>query len=167
VLRGDSEFGVVLIERGSEVGGGDTRFDVGTVARVVGARELPDGGFALGTVGVRRIRVATWLADDPFPQAEVTDLPEPVDASAVDARVRDRAVEALREVCALYRLTDPRIPDLAVISNDAVQASYELAASSPIGPLDAQRVLETAGAGDRLVLLAALLDEHARMLRAP
>jgi Lon protease-like protein len=167
VLRGDSEFGVVLIERGSEVGGGDTRFDVGTVARVVGVRQLPGGGFALGTVGVRRVRVASWLADDPFPQAEVADLPEPVDASAVDSLVRDRAVEALREVCALYRLADPRIPELPAISDDAVQASYELAASSPIGPLDAQRVLETAGAGDRLVLLAALLDEHARMLRAP
>jgi Lon protease-like protein len=167
VLRGDSEFGVVLIERGSEVGGGDIRFDVGTVARVVGVRPLPDGGFALGTVGVRRVRVARWLADDPFPRAEVADLPEPVGASAVDARVRDRAVEALREVCALYRLTDPRIPDVPVTSDDAVQASYELAAWSPIGPLDAQRVLETAGAGDRLVLLAALLDEHARMLRAP
>ena len=30
VMRGDAEFGVVLIERGSEVGGGDIRFDVGT-----------------------------------------------------------------------------------------------------------------------------------------
>ena len=32
-LAGDGEFGVVLIERGSEVGGGDTRFSIGTVAR--------------------------------------------------------------------------------------------------------------------------------------
>jgi uncharacterized protein len=37
VLAGDGELGVVLIERGSEVGGGDTRFGVGTVARVVRA----------------------------------------------------------------------------------------------------------------------------------
>jgi len=29
-LAGDGEFGVVLIERGWEVGGGDTRFNVGT-----------------------------------------------------------------------------------------------------------------------------------------
>src|SRR4029078_331611 len=33
-LRGDGRFGVVLIERGFEVGGGDSRFDVGTVARI-------------------------------------------------------------------------------------------------------------------------------------
>ena len=55
VLDGDHEFGVVLIERGSEVGGGDVRFDVGTVARVVQIAEVPDGRYALVTVGVRRI----------------------------------------------------------------------------------------------------------------
>jgi len=166
VLRGDGEFGVVLIERGSEVGGGDARFDVGTVARIVGVRHLPDGGYALETVGVRRVRVARWLPDDPFPQAEVVDLVEPVPASAVHSEVRLRAVEALRQVCALYRRSDPRIPELPDISDNAVQASYQLGAWSPIGPLDAQRVLEAAGADDRLVLLAALLDEQARMLRA-
>ena len=56
-VAGDGEFGVVLIERGSEVGGGDVRTDVGTVARIVQADEMPDGRFALGAVGVRRVRV--------------------------------------------------------------------------------------------------------------
>ena len=39
-LAGDGEFGVVLIERGHEVGGGDVRFGVGTVARIVQTAEL-------------------------------------------------------------------------------------------------------------------------------
>ena len=38
VLGADSEFGVVLIERGSEVGGGDTRFGIGTIALIVRAQ---------------------------------------------------------------------------------------------------------------------------------
>src|SRR5438270_10838595 len=42
-LAGDGEFGVVLIERGHEVGGGDVRFGVGTVAHIVQTAELPDG----------------------------------------------------------------------------------------------------------------------------
>ena len=37
-----SEFGVVLIERGLEVGGGDQRFDIGTTARVLQI-EAPEG----------------------------------------------------------------------------------------------------------------------------
>ena len=56
-IAGEPEFGVVLIERGSEVGGGDARFDVGTRARIVQIAELPDGRYALSTVGLRRIRV--------------------------------------------------------------------------------------------------------------
>ena len=65
-LRTDQEFGVVLIERGSEVGGGDVRFDTGTIARIVQAAELPDGRYALASVGTKRIRVERWLPDDPL-----------------------------------------------------------------------------------------------------
>jgi len=163
VLRGDGEFGVVLIERGSEVGGGDTRFDIGTVARVVRAQELPDGGYALATVGMRRIRVTRWLDDDPFPQAEVIDLAEP--PAPDDPSRRARALDAFAAVCELHRRIDPRLPDFPAIDDAPAQASYEIAALAPIGPLDAQRVLEAASPGDRLALLADLLEDHARMLR--
>ena len=67
-LDGDQEFGVVLIERGSEVGGDDVRTSVGTVARILEAAELEDGRWVLGTVGTRRIRVRGWLPDDPYPR---------------------------------------------------------------------------------------------------
>ena len=69
VLDGDHEFGVCLIERGSEVGGGDFRSGIGTVATVQEAAELPDGRWAVVTVGTRRIRVERWLDDDPYPRA--------------------------------------------------------------------------------------------------
>ena len=53
--HGDGRFGVVLIERGYEVGGGDTRFAVGTVARIVEAARTPDGRYLLATVGTERL----------------------------------------------------------------------------------------------------------------
>src|SRR4051794_7614820 len=109
VLKAEREFGVVLIERGSEVGGGDTRFDVGTVAQIVRAEPLGDGGFVLATVGIRRVRVARWLPDDPYPQAEVVDFPDAEPDPNVAAGVaRDRARDALEDVCAIYRQRDPR-----------------------------------------------------------
>ena len=70
-LAGVPEFGVVLIERGSEVGGGDVRTNVGTVARIVASQVLPDGRAYLMTVGTRRIRVTEWLEDAPYPRATV------------------------------------------------------------------------------------------------
>ena len=170
VLRGDHEFGVVLIERGSEVGGGDVRFGVGTVARVVRAQELPDGGYALATVGIRRVRVVRWLDDDPYPRAEVVGLADPPrakgEANASELRLRARALNALGDVCGLYRLAEVPVPDLPAVADDPEQASYEMAALAPIGPLDAQQVLETATASARLALLAELLEEHAQVLRS-
>ena len=81
-LESDHEFGVVLITRGSEVGGGDQRASVGTVARIEGARPLPDGRWVLATRGRQRINVLRWLPEDPYPCAMVrTDaerhLPNP------------------------------------------------------------------------------------------
>ena len=89
-LRGDGRFGVVLIERGFEVGGGDQRFAVGTVARIVEAARTPDGRYLLATVGTERFRVKKWLDDDPFPRAEIDVLGEP------KTRARDAARRARR-----------------------------------------------------------------------
>jgi Lon protease-like protein len=165
VLRGDGEFGVVLIERGSEVGGGDTRFETGTLARIVRAQPLPDGGYLLATVGTRRIRVTRWLADDPYPQAEVVDVEEAA-SDGDGAAARARALAALDDLVSIYRERDPAVADLPAVDAGVVQASYEVAAIAPIGPLDAQRVLETPTAAARLALVAELLEDHARVLRA-
>lgn len=69
----EHEFGVVLIERGSEVGGGDVRFGVGTVARIVSVEQTA-GSIALLATGAARFEVVRWLEDDPFPRAQVREL---------------------------------------------------------------------------------------------
>jgi len=156
---------VVLIDRGSEVGGGDTRFDVATVARVVQAAELPDGRYALGTVGMRRVRVRRWLDDDPYPRAEVVAFDDPPSAPHDDA-ARTRVVDAFARVAELARRIDPRIEAPPAFDADPARASFEAAAVAPIATIDAQRLLAAADAGSRLELLAALLDERADDLRA-
>ncbi len=165
VIDGDQEFGVVLIERGSEVGGGDARFDTGTIARLAQATELPDGRFVCTAVGVRRVRVHAWLADDPYPQAHTQALDEPAPTAAAEDQ-RARVVAALSMIVDLARRLDLPVGDLPALAADPVRASYEAAALAPIGPLDAQRVLEARTAETRLALLAGLLDEYAGDLRA-
>jgi uncharacterized protein len=165
VLAGDREFGVVLIERGSEVGGGDTRFDVGTLARIVQIAELPDGRYAVSTVGLRRIRVRRWLDDDPYPRAEIDALDESASTDDADA-ARGRVVEGFARVAALARRIDARIGDAPVFDADPARASYEAAAVAPIGPLDAQQLLAIDDAATRLDALAAMLGEREAELRA-
>ena len=158
-LAGDREFGVVLIERGSEVGGGDIRFGVGTVARIVQAVELPDGRWLLDSVGTGRFRVQRWLEDDPYPQAEVEALAEePAGPDA--ATLRGEVERLLRQVLALQvELGFPAPAATISLDGDPEVAAYQAAILSPIGPMDTQRLLEKPGADGRLRLLAGLLDD--------
>jgi len=165
VLDSDYEFGVVLIERGSEVGGGDIRFDVGTIARVVQAAEMPDGRYSLATVGLRRFRVTDWLPDDPYPRAEIEPIDEPAPTDA-DRDARARVEAGLETLVDLARRLDPRIGERPALDENPARASFEAAAYSGLGPLDAQRVLEARDTATRLAYLDALLAERADELRS-
>jgi len=162
-LAGDREFGVVLIERGHEVGGGDARFEIGTVARIVQAGQLEDGRWVLVNVGIQRLRVLEWLPDDPYPQARVERLRDEPGTPA-DGEVA--VVEALlRRTLAMHvELGDLSAPLEIALDADPVQASFEASAIAPIGPLDAQRLLEVDTASDRLTQLEAMLTEECAVL---
>ena len=163
-LNSGMEFGVVLIERGSEVGGGDTRFGVGTVARITEATEFPDGRWAVLAVGGRRIRVATWLPDDPYPLALVESLPElRLDERA--ALLLDDAARAVRRALALAaELGEPAAPTSFTLDDDPDIAAYQLAALAPLGPVDQQRLLETPDPAERLRLVVVLASDLGDLL---
>ena len=102
-LDGDRSFGVVLIERGSEVGGGEVRLRVATVARILDVSLQDDGTLGVFAVGTERVEVLEWLPDDPYPVAIVTPLLDHDDAfdafggdagAAGDARARHPSSES-------------------------------------------------------------------------
>ncbi len=164
-LAGDREFGVVLIERGSEVGGHDVRTDVGTVAHITEAVELPDGRWVLGTVGVRRIRVREWLADDPYPLADVEDWPDP-EPGPEHATALTVVLGRLRRCLALAaEAGDATAPATIELAADPVLAGHQAAAVAPLGPLDQQRLLAAPTPEGRLAQLAHLLEETIEVLQ--
>lgn len=67
----DPAFGTVLIEAGREVGGGDSRSDVGTLAHITEYVDLGEGRYAMKCAMVERFRVIEWLPDDPYPRAVI------------------------------------------------------------------------------------------------
>lgn len=166
VVHADTpEFGVVLIERGHEVGGGDTRSRVGTLARVVRHDELEDGRRAVVAVGERRIRVDEWLDDDPYPVAMVSDWDET--ATAVDDElvsrleaIGDRFVELLRRV-------DDRTPFLERRGLDeSIDAFvYRIGSTLPIGPVDRQRLLEADDTTERLARAVMAVEDLEAVVR--
>jgi len=137
-------FGVVLIERGSEVGGGDQRFDLGTTARVLQI-EAPEGPLQVVAKGDRRFRVLSWLDEDPYPQAEVEFLEE-FPSDEVEPSALESAEKVVRDTLAYLLELDLSIPwptDIELAENP-VEKAWQLAGIAPLGTLDHQDLLESA-----------------------
>ena len=168
---GDGTFGVVLIERGSEVGGGDVRTDVGTLARIARAEQLPDGRWILGALGVHRIRVERWLPDDPYPRADIDEwadqLTEPDEAAGDAGDDRGDVTTLLRRTAALRReLGEPAPPLDLELADDPVVASYQATVVAPLGPVDRQALLAAPTVPARWALLRELLADQIDLLQA-
>jgi D-alanyl-D-alanine carboxypeptidase/Lon protease-like protein len=166
-LAADEDFGVVLISHGSEVGGGDQRTTVGTRAHIVQAEQAPDGRWGLIAVGTERFRVDRWLEDDPYPQAEVTDWPDPEPDTDVGPGL-DAAASRLRRVLALRSELGDAVPPATfdLVDEGPSPASFRLASLAPLGDLDRQSLLGAPDVPARLAALDALLVEDEAVCRA-
>ena len=162
LMEGDRTLGFVMIERGSEVGGGDTRRDVGTLARIVEADQLDDGRWLIIAAGSERMRVVAWLPDDPYPRGAVETLEhgEVLTADAADLQAAVRRMAALAA-----ELGEPGPPIDLTLADDPVIAAYQALAATPIGPLDMQRALETNDAVERHEMVTRLLADAEELLR--
>ncbi len=164
---GAPEFGQVLITRGREAGGGDERAMAGTVAQMMRVEALDESRYALIAVGTRRIRVNTWLPDDPYPLADVDDWPDDdPDVDSLDVRVA-AAHARVRAALALAAELGEEPVDLAgtQISDDPLAATYQLASIAPVGPADRFRLLAAPGPIARLLVLDEILDDVEAMLK--
>jgi uncharacterized protein len=142
----DPAFGVVLIEAGREVGGGDSRNDVGTLAHITEVADFGDGRYRLNCVMAERIRVLEWQPDNPYPRAAVEVWPdEPGESVAADdiRDVEDRMV-ALFERIASFQGADVNARDIvagADAAPDAAMWLYALTTRLPMGQADRYAVL--------------------------
>ena len=162
---GAREFGVVLIERGSEVGGGDVRHTVGTVARIVEAEPQYDGGFLVIAVGVRRVTVEQWLPDDPYPRAQVSDCDDLASEDPVTTLDLEPAMTTLRRVLAMCaELDEPGAPATIELDTDPAVRLWQMCAIAPVGPVDDLLLLRAPTAAGRLRALVELLDDEAMVL---
>ena len=158
-----AEFGVVLIERGQEVGGGEQRFAFGTVAQIAQV-EAADGFIALVAQGDRRIEVVEWSGEDPFPQAEIRELDELRWSDELQP-LRETAEHEVRRALALAsEFADMPWAASVEVSDDPVEAAWQLAAISPLGPLDQIALLRCNTMEQLLVMIANLTSVAAETI---
>jgi Lon protease-like protein len=145
VASENPEFGVVLIERGQEVGGGEKRMSLGTIASVtdIGTSEE---FYGLESVGSRRFRVNAWLPDDPYPIADIDFLPDLIwDNTLMPSRVHLET--KVRQLLAFAsEFGDLQYSADVELSDDPMQACWQLAGVLPIGQLDQMDLLASQSA---------------------
>jgi Lon protease-like protein len=134
------EFGVVLISRGPEVGGGEKRMNIGTIASVtnIGTTEQ---FYGLESVGSRRFRVNAWLPDDPYPLADIDFIPDLIwDDTLMPARVHLET--KVRQLIAFAsEFGDLQYGPDVEFSDDPMEACWQLAGVLPVGELDQMDLL--------------------------
>lgn len=151
------DFGVVLIERGHEVGGGDARFGIGTMARVEQVQS-GDGLAVLIARGSHRFTVDAWGPDVPWPAADVTRVDaltwEESDRSLLDSTermVRQSLAQASEFVETSWEATTE-------LSEDPVDRAWQLAGIAPVGTMDQVDLL----ASTSIEQLLTTVESHTR-----
>lgn len=153
-------FGVILITRGSEVGGGDERAAIGTKARITEKVQLSDGTWLVLVIGEEKIKVRTWLPDDPYPVAlveEVADLKsqELVGRDLEDLEKKLRYALLLQGELHLDEVVSPNI----VLSTRPEEALWQMCAVAPLTTSDHQMLLMQEDFITRKLLLEKYLSE--------
>ncbi|MBO0864244.1 MAG: LON peptidase substrate-binding domain-containing protein [Mycobacterium sp.] len=170
-MRGnDPQFGVVMISRGREVGGGEERCDVGAVAGITECIDLGGGRYGLRCRMGERIRVCDWLPDEPYPRAMVQAWPDepgnPVSANQL-RELEDRLLALFERILAAR---GARVPDRDVLLGGGEAAAdpgsrlYALASRVPMGQADRYAVLAAPSAEQRLAALGEAVDTVAAMV---
>jgi len=153
-------FGTCLIERGSEVGGGDQRTSVGTEMRILGSQRLVDGQTLLMVEGMDCFEVTTWLSDTPYPRAMITErCCDDVEVEAALLKSTESAVRALRALQSEVQ-ADHCLKSNCEMDGDPWVRSWQLCALTPMSTLDQFKVLSLSDPNDRLRLVAEICCER-------
>lgn len=165
IRAGDEEFGVVLIERGFEVGGGDERFTVGTIARLIEVSEIDGDQLLVLSAGVQRLRVSEWLDDDPYPRAAIERLDDPPPGESMDDEVSELD-RSLRRAFGLMAELGYNVGTFETeIARDPVIAGYQGMTLAPLSTMDRQDLLELDDPDVRLRVLLEMITAQIDVFR--
>jgi Lon protease-like protein len=144
-LETDGEFGLVFADD-------DGVREIGTLARVSDVLErFDDGRLNVVVDGGERFRVEALTRGRSFMTAEVVPLED--EEGEVDGEVAARAVGSFRALAALAGAEPPDPDELSP------QLSFELAAQVELPHEAKQQLLESRLEGERLAIVADLLDD--------
>ena len=159
------EFGVVAIERGQEIGGGEKRLGFGTLASVTDIGTL-DQFYGLESIGSQRFRVNAWLPDDPYPMADIDFIPDLVWDDSLTLAKGQLETKVRNLLAFASEFGDLQYAADIEFSEDPMQACWQLAGVLPVGPLDHLDLLQSLTAADLIADTQGLVSTLDDALKA-
>ena len=159
------EFGVVLIERGTEVGGGDQRMQIGTIASVINIGTTEEF-YGLESVGTQRFKVTSWLPDDPYPVAVIEFIPDLIWDDDLSEAKNQLEVRVRQLLAFASEFTNLQFGATTELSDDPMDACWQLAGILPIGELDQLDLLSSESAEELIARTNEIVSTADETLRS-
>lgn len=160
---GRGTFGIALIDRGHEVGGGDSRSMVGCRVDVLQAEEFEDGRWGVVVAGVERIEVIEWLDDDPYPRAMVKPRTVIDNGGGSLAAIEATLTEL---IAAIAEQSGADAPEDLSFSADPHQHLDQMSALAPLTDFDRQAILSAATTSEQIELLETGLTDMLHLIQS-
>ena len=135
----------MLIARGPEVGGGEKRLEIGSVASVTDIGTL-DQFYGIESVGGQRFRVNAWLPDDPYPMADIDFLPDLIWNDSLTLARENLELKVRNLLAVASEFGDLQYGPDTELSEDPMDSCWQLAGILPVGPLDQVDLLKSQSA---------------------
>lgn len=143
-------------------------FSMGTISQIKQMIKMPGNLVRVLAMGVRRGRLETITATEPYPLADIS-LPEEVNAEDLTASEQRAMLRAMKDILEVYvRANDKLGRDIVkqLMAADTVDALInQVAVSIPMTITSKQRILEATHIMDRFEAIAVILTNEVEILR--
>jgi ATP-dependent Lon protease len=165
VLDGDRLLVLVAMTDPSvEEPGSDGVYQVGTLAQVERVLRLENDDYQIMVRGLARVRVARWLAEEPYLKAQVRMSPEEArDATEIEALRRELLSAARRLVTFLPQVPDGVVDMLDQIANPSALL-YMIGSNIRLEVPQAQEILAGDDLGTQMRTLLAFMQRELEVL---
>ena len=163
-LDGDSQFGIVLIKLGSDVGEPAEPYSVGTVAKIVQVQRLDDGRMLMNVSGQDRFRITEITQVRPYIEGQVEVLDEEREPDIPDSQLQDVQKAVSRNLSFMLGFRGGWVGE-AKMPGDPVALSYFVAGLLQADLPQKQALLEEPSTAVRLQTALQVLDSEAAELR--
>jgi len=163
-LDDNSEFGIVLIKSGSEVGAAAEPHHVGTVARIMDVEHVDQGRLRISVIGQKRFQISQITQKLPHIEALVDILDEDDGRTLSEKDMEALRTAAVNHIRLLEGLNGGWMKD-PVLPDSLVDLSYFLAIRVRAANEEKQALLEEMHATERLRTEVAIIQRNEEWLR--